>query len=231
MKPSRRSLGPVVAMMTTFVLSSLLVAAPAPAQVSTASEGAYADGESEVSAPDDGEGQITEIGACGSSHPAGTGWVCHDVTASASDTQMYSWHRTNTLVYGIGNTRVGSFQHGRDLNFNGRQGQFWQTGRWRDGPALRYDFRINIYRGTGHGTRADNWSDVEPEAPAFSTGYVVSPTWFVYHHYNQYHAQYRVHFRAQGVNNPSTSDGTFRSTVTATPYYYCGTGNCHMDAF
>lgn len=193
----------------------------------------------------------TAAAACGA--PLGVGWSCEEpddgsaddgsVTTSsaaravharqkgprvrATRTSTYSFYRSDTLHYGIGGTEVGAFQHGRSLNFNGRQGQVAQSGNVLSGPALRYDFREVIFRGTGHGTVADSFRDIVPSA-GFSRTYVRQPDHFPYHHSDKYHLHFGVHFRAEGVNNPSSPDGTFTAAQTSTPYYYCGSGLCYF---
>jgi hypothetical protein len=155
--------------------------------------------------------------------PDGTGFSCYQPEAATtlSSQTPFSRHYTNTAHYGIGRVEIGTFQHGRDLNFNGSVAQIWQSGNVFTGPALRYDFRMTIYRGLGHDTPVDSFRDIEPEG-SFSSGNTLSHVWFVKHHTNgPYHVHWRVIFRASGVNNPSRSDGTFISPVTSTPYYRC----------
>lgn len=140
----------------------------------------------------------------------------------------YSDHTSRTVYYGIGLTQVGSFQRGTNLNFNGRQGQLYQSGNVLSGPALRYDFRETIYRGDGHDIIATEFQDIRPLNGAFSTGYVTQPTQTPYHHYNQYHIHFNTRFRASGVSNPSSGDGTFGAPGYNTDYYYCSSGQCQF---
>lgn len=183
--------------------------------------------------------------------PQGGGWVCVEPgersTSTAEDEQSsaedegsserakpraraaasYSFYRSNTVYYGIGSRQIGYLQHGRSLNFNGRQGQLAQSGNVLDGPAVRYDFQETIYRGTNHRV-ADKFRVIRPTGGRFTVGYVLQPTWYPYHRGNQYHAHFGLSFRASGVSNPGSPSGVFRAPQTNTPYYYCGSGRCRF---
>lgn len=150
-----------------------------------------------------------------------TGWVCADPEPVSPRTHSdYSAHYTNTAHYGVGPFEYGSFLHQRDLVFNGRRAQIWQSGSVFSGPGLRYDFRERVYFGTSHSV-ADSFRNIEPEG-SFSTGNIVAPNWFVLHNRpGPYHVHWRVYFRAAGRTNPSRPDGTFATPVTSTPYYRC----------
>jgi hypothetical protein len=155
-----------------------------------------------------------------------TGFGCYDPEGPTTLSHSpFSRHYTNTAHYGVGPFEYGTFVHGRDLVFNGRRAQIWQSGNVLSGPGLRYDFRMRVYRGEGHSNPVDSFRDIEPEG-SFSTGNILSRTWFVPHHTRgPYHVHWRLIFRASGRTNPSRADGTFITPVTATPFY-----NCDLDA-
>jgi hypothetical protein len=145
----------------------------------------------------------------------------------------YAFHRTNiaslqVLVFNPLHLEIwGSFHHLRNVVFGERPwfGQIWQSAQYINGPALRYDFQMKIYRRTLSGTVrvVDSFQDTVPNPPGFSTDNEQNRTWFV-PHYSE--GPYRVRFllivRAKDKSNPNTADGRWVLVpTTTTPWYRC----------
>jgi hypothetical protein len=149
----------------------------------------------------------------------------------------YAFHRTNiaslqVLFFNPLHLEIwGNFHHGRNVVFGTRPwvGQIWQSAEHINGPALRYDFQMKIYRRTlaGRDRVVDSFQDTVPNPPAFSSsGEDQSRSWFV-PHYSE--GPYRVRFllivRSSGRPNPNTADGRWVLVPrTTTPWYRCEEG-------
>lgn len=148
---------------------------------------------------------------------------------SLLDHSQFSFHRSDTaklqtlFVNPFRFVVWGKFQHYRDLVFNGSRAQIWQAADYFDGPLLRYDFKVNIYRGESHDQVVRSFRDITPTPPAFSSGREQSDTWNHLHKTRgPFHVHYALTVRANGRPNPGRPDGLWvMRPKTRTPHYYC----------
>lgn len=206
----------------------------------------------------DAQGQIIDYG-CGAKHPDGVGWVCWEFEpgepqneipqvfrdegaplaplASSSrarrplarKAEVYSWQFDRTGWYGIGATKVGDVNTtGKIGGFNGRQAPINSSARWVWGPPIRVEMLADSYN--GQMTRTDGTGAIRPTGGGFTTGTVSMPTWTVYFHGSQYIISWNYYIRASGVNNPSSTSGTFHAGPIHSPTFYCenSLGSCYF---
>jgi hypothetical protein len=188
--------------------------------------------------PNSPENSLQIAIGCGSAHPAGEGWACIDpardieVCASSADAlATYSWRYKRTVYYGIGAVQIGYFTWRMRVNFSGRQGFINQEAQVLNGPDIRADFRVNAYYIYPNGVREfrDGVRYIRPLAPSFGS-FPKMPQWVPYFHSRQYELRYALRWRARGVSNPSSGDGTFGTARRTSPSFFCvdSLGNCHF---